>query len=116
VEYADGTRGSALNLVEQVVDFSFAGRLADREAPVTTNFELPGIGKFFDALNWNIEKMLAGKPPYPVERTLMTSTILDFAVHSRKEKGTPKESEYLDIKYQAPEDSGFLRGHIARDP
>ena len=71
VEYADGTKGAALNLIEHVVDFTFAGRLADREAPVTTLFELPGIGRFFDTLVWNIEKFLtAGRPPYPVERTL----------------------------------------------
>ena len=117
VEYADGTRGAALNLIEQVTEFTFAGRLADREAPVTTLFELPGIGRFFDTLVWNIEKFLAtGRPPYPVERTLLTSTILDFAVHSRKEKGAPRESEFLDIRYQAPVDSGYVRGRITRDP
>jgi hypothetical protein len=117
VEYADGTKGAALNLVEQVVDFTFAGRLANREAPVTTLFELPGIGRFFDTLVWNIEKFLAaGTPPYPVERTLLTSTMLDLAVHSRKGNGAPQESEFLDIRYQAPADSGYVRGRITRDP
>jgi hypothetical protein len=117
VEYADGTRGAALNLVEHVVDFTFAGRLAEREAPVTTLFELPGIGRFFDTLVWNIEKFLAaGAPPYPVERTLLTSTMLDLAVHSRKGNGAPQESEFLDIRYQAPADSGYVRGRITRDP
>ncbi|HEV7402704.1 MAG TPA: hypothetical protein VGO11_07265 [Chthoniobacteraceae bacterium] len=117
VEYADGTKGAALNLVEQVVDFTFAGRLANRDTPVSTLFELPGIGRFFDTLVWNIEKFLAaGRPPYPVERTLLTSTLLDLAVHSRKDKGAPQESEFLDLRYQAPADSGYVRGRITRDP
>lgn len=117
VEYADGTKGTALNLIEHVVDFTFAGRLANREAPVTTLFELPGIGRFFDTLVWNIEKFLAtGTPPYPAERTLLTSTVLDLAVHSRKGKGAPQESEFLDIRYHAPADSGYVRGRITRDP
>ena len=117
VEYADGTKGAALNLIEQVVDFTFAGRLANREAPVTTLFELPGIGRFFDTLVWNLEKFLAtGQPPYPVERTLLTSSLLDLAVHSRKGKGAPQEAEFLDIRYQAPVDSGYVRGRITLDP
>ena len=117
VEYSDGTRGAALNLVEQVVDFTFAGRIEGRDAPVSTLFELPGIGRFFDTLVWNLEKFLAaGQPPYPVERTLLTSTMLDFAVHSRKAKGAPQVSEFLDVRYQAPADSGYVRGRITRDP
>ena len=117
VEYVDGTRGAALNLVEQVVDFTFAGRIEGREAPVSTQFELPGIGRFFDTLVWNLEKFLAaGQPPYPVERTLLSSTMLDFAVHSRKAKGAPQVSEFLDVRYQAPADSGYVRGRITRDP
>ncbi len=117
VEYADGTRGAALNLVEQVVDFTFAGKIEGRDTPVSTQFELPGIGRFFDTLVWNLEKFLAaGQPPYPVERTLLTSTMLDFAVHSRKAKGAPQASEFLDVRYHAPADSGYVRGRITRDP
>lgn len=117
VEYADGTRGAALNLVEQVVDFTFAGRIEGRAAPVSTQFELPGIGRFFDTLVWNLEKFLAaGQPPYPVERTLLTSTMLDFAVHSRKAKGAPQQSEFLNVRYQPAADSGYVRGRITRDP
>ena len=117
VDYADGTKGAALNLIEQVTDFSFAGRIAHRESPVSTMFELPGIGRFFDTFVWNIEKFLAaGRPPYPVERTLLTSTMLDLAVHSRKDKGAPQETDVLDIRYQAPADSGYVRGRITRDP
>ncbi len=58
----------------------------------TTNSPSPfgygGAGLAFDTLVWNPEKFLAtGQSPYPVERTLLTSSLLDLAVHSRKEKG-----------------------------
>lgn len=118
VDYADGTTGAALNLIEQVSDFTFAARLEDRDAPVATLFDLPDPpgAKFFDALSWNIEKLFTtGRSPYPVERTLLTSTILDFAVHSRKEGGAPKSSEFLNLRYRAPTDGGYLRGRYTRD-
>lgn len=118
VDYADGTRGVALNLVEQVSEFSFAGRVADRDDPISTWFVLPQppAAKFFDALTWNIERFLrAGRPPYPVERTLLTSTVLDFAMHSLKAGGAPQQSELLDISYRAPADSGYFRGRFTSE-
>lgn len=113
IEYADGTRGTVLNLIEQVSDFSFAGRIAGRRDPVSTCFYLPAPpgAKYFDALVANIEKFFAsGRPPYPVERTLLTSTVLDLALRSAADGGRPVESPALSIRYQGPADSGFFRG------
>ncbi|MGC3968042.1 MAG: hypothetical protein QM775_11935 [Pirellulales bacterium] len=117
VEYADGTRGAALNLIEQVSEFSFAGRVEDRDEPISTHFVLPAPpgANFFDALMWNIEKFLAtGRAPYPVERTLLTSTVLDFGMRSMKQQ-KPLESPLLEVRYRAPVDSGFVRGRMTRD-
>lgn len=113
VDYKDGTRGAVLNLIEQVSDFSFAGFVKDRPDPISTCFYLPAPpgAKFFDPLTYNIEKFFAaGKPPYPVERTLLTSTLLDFAMHSLKAGGKPISDPAIDIRYPAPADSGFFRG------
>jgi hypothetical protein len=113
IEYRDGVKGTVLDLPEQLSDFNFAGRIEGREELVSTCFYLPSPpgAKFFDPLTFNIEKFFAtGKSPYPVERTLLTSTVLDLALHSRKEKGTPRDDRALDIRYQAPTDSGFFRG------
>jgi hypothetical protein len=113
IEYRDGTRGAALNLIEQVSDFAFAGFEKGRADPVSTCFYLPAPpgANYFNALTYNIEQFFAtGKPPYPVQRTLLTSTVLDLAMHSLKAGSTARTDAALDIRYAAPEDSGFFRG------
>lgn len=112
IEYRDGTRGAVVNLPEQLSDMNFAGRIAGRDEVVSTDFYLPAPpgAKFFDPLVANIERFFqTGKPPYPVERTLLTSTVLDLALHSLAE-GRAIDSPALGIRYQAPVESGYFRG------
>lgn len=76
----------------------------------------PPGANFFDGLMGNIEKFFAaGKPPYPVERTLLTSTVLDLGMRSLKQGQQPLESKLLDVRYRAPADSGYSRGRMTRD-
>jgi hypothetical protein len=115
VDYQDGTRGAVLNLIEQTSEFGFAGTIRGQAEPISCCFFLPAPpgARFFDPLTWHIEQFFnTGKPPYPVERTLLTSTVLDLGMHSLKEGGRPKSSPALTIKYAAPETSGFFRGPI----
>ena len=49
--------------------------------------------------------------PYPVERTLLTTGMLDAVMTSRHEKGKRIETPYLDIKY-TPTDWGGAKGPI----
>ncbi len=115
VEYRDGTRGAVLNLIEQVADFSFAATVGKGAQPLAAHFYLPPPpgAKFFDPLTFNIEKFLAaGTPPYPVERTLLTSTVLDWAMRSQHEGGKPLSDASLDIRYAPPASSGFFRGPV----
>jgi hypothetical protein len=113
IEYRDGTRGAVLNLPEQLSDMNFAGAVQGQDEPLSTDFYLPAPpgARFFDPLTANIEKFFAsGKPPYPVERTLLTSTLLDLALHSLHDGGRKIEADSLDVRYQPPADSGFFRG------
>jgi hypothetical protein len=115
IEYTDGTRGAALNLIEQVSEFAFAGHLAGQEEPVSSCFYLPAPpgAQFFNPLTWHIEQFLAtGRPHYPAERTQLTSTLLDFACRAAHEKRETISHPAMQIKYQPPLTSGFFRGPI----
>ena len=50
-----------------------------------------------------------GRPPIPVERTLLTSGILDALLHSHAEMGQLKQTPELAMTYQ-PADWPFARG------
>ncbi len=113
VEYLDGTRGCILNLIEQTSEFAFAANIEGRTEPLSSCFYLPAPpgARFFDPLTFNIEKFFAsGKPPYPVERTLLTSTMTDLATLSQHQGGQVISAPALAVKYSAPQDSGFFRG------
>ncbi len=115
IEYRDGTRGTVLLLNGHVQDFTFAGRVADEARKPGCLFYLPPPpgARYFDALVANIEKLLeTGKSPYPVERTLLTTCVLDAALDSHQRRGMRVETPDLDVTYTAPADSGFLRGSL----
>src|SRR5262245_31609150 len=113
VEYKDGARGAVLQLAEHVADFTFAARIKDQRTPISTLFELPAPpgARYFSALTWNIEKLFAtGKSPVPIERTLLTTTVLDFWMRSLAAGGRRLEDPALGVTYAPPVDSGCFKG------
>jgi len=111
VDYLDGTRGAAINLIEQVSEFAFAGTVQGSTEPIAAHFYLPPPpgARFFDPLCFQIEQFFqTGKPLYPVERTLLTSTVLDLALRGHT-RGMPVEDPALQIRYAPPASSGFFR-------
>jgi hypothetical protein len=113
LEYRDGFQAAVLILNGHVDDTTFAARLKGQKKHVSTLFYLPPPpgAAFLEALAWHIEKFLAsGKPPYPIERTLLTGGVLDVALESRMQKSKRIETPDLAIRYEPPGDSGFLRG------
>src|SRR5262249_62189108 len=75
-QYADGTRASMLLFNGLVRDFTFAARLKGRDEPLSALFYLPPQPnvQYSAILMSKAEEMfLTGKPPYPVERTLLTT-------------------------------------------
>jgi hypothetical protein len=116
VEYVDGLRATVLILNGHVDDTTIAARLDDAgggETTVSTLMYLPAPpgASFFNPLVLRIEDFFqTRKPPYPVERTLLTGGILDVALESRFHDHRRLETPDLAaIDYAAPADSGFIR-------
>lgn len=119
VEYKDGVRGTILLLNGHINDFCFAAKLKNDPKPASCLFHLPPPpgARYFDCLVANIEKLFeTGKSPYPMERTLLTSGILDAAMESHYRRGSRVDTPELAVVYAAPADSGFIRGGVAMSP
>lgn len=114
LEYRDGFRATVLMLTGHTADFTFAAKLANGKVASTLHYlPNPPGAKYFDALSFNIERMLAaGKAVIPIERTLLISGALESLMHSRFEKSQRKPTPHLGVKYTAPADSGYFRGAV----
>ena len=112
VDYNDGLKGAAFLLTGLVEDFTVAVDVEGRRDPVSTLMNLqPGRPyHHFGCLVKNIEIMFqTGRAPYPVERTMLTSGILDFALESRIRGYRKLETPGLaQVKYQTPERIALL--------
>lgn len=117
VEYADGLCATALILNGHVDDTTFAARIGERVVSTLVYLPAPPGARFFDPLVLRIEDFFrTGKPPYPVERTLLTGGILDAALESRVQDHRRVETPDLaEIDYSPPVDSGFIRTSIASE-
>ena len=117
IEYADGLKATFLMLTRLVIDFTVALRIKGESKPLSTQMYLAGLApgqtlpNFFNPLVHHIETMfLTGKPPYPVDRTLLTTGILATAVDSLKQGQVRIETPDLRrIHYEAPRESLFVR-------
>ena len=113
IEYRDGLKAAMLILNGHHDETTFAARVAGRADRPSTLFYLPPPpgASFLGALAVKIEDFLtAGKAPYPVERTLLTGGILDWALESRVRDHARLETPDLSVSYDPPRDSGVLRG------
>lgn len=111
IDYNDGLKAAAFLMTGMVEDFTVAVDVEGQSTQVSTlmNLQNSRPHHHFGCLVKNIEKMFeTGKPPYPVERTLMSGGILDFALESRfqgyKKLDTPQLAQ---VRYQTPDASHF---------
>ena len=102
VEYRDGLRATVAMADGATADFAFAATLKGEEQPRVTwfRFEEDKPFRHFALLLKAIEHMLhSGQPPYPVERTLLTTGILDAAMHSIAAGQARIETPQLSVQY-----------------
>jgi hypothetical protein len=95
-----------------VNDFTFAAKLKAKDDPLSTLFYLPPNPSvvYSAALMSHAETMfLTGKAVYPVERTLLTSGLVQAGMTSLAKGGETLPTPQLAVKYKAPEESLFWR-------
>lgn len=104
LQYVDGFSAVVLMANGATGQFSFAGQLAGERKPRACWFWLEDKKPYghFEHLLRAIEKMFkTGVPAYPVERTLLTTGVLDALMHSLAEGGVGRETPHLEkIAYQ----------------
>ena len=109
IERNDGLRTTLLMLNGALGDYCFAAQLANGGI-VSTQFFLPPTPNvtYSACLVAQIEEMIVtGRAPYPVERTQITSAMLDRCLDSKVEDHRRIETPELNIRYRAPKESRF---------
>lgn len=121
VEYRSGLHATILRYEKGVRSFGFAGSLGKRggglEDVVACGFILeprPPHGHFGLLLRQIENMILNGAAPYPVERTLLTTGVLDAAMRSRAFGGVVVPTPELAIAYEAAD--GIPDTAIALEP
>ncbi|MBX3000778.1 MAG: hypothetical protein KF893_19815 [Caldilineaceae bacterium] len=104
LEYADGARGAVLMLDDYIADFAYAARIGDEITATEVYLQDNNPYCHFSYLSLNIEEMfVTGVPSYPVERTLLTTGVLEAALDSRFQGHIRLETPHLNIAYQPRE-------------
>ena len=102
-QYTDGFQGAVFMLPGYARGTSIALKLKDVVHPVATRFDERTEPRYphFAFLLKAIERMVhTGRPTYPVERTLLTSGILDRALTSLAQNQQQLITPELQIAYQ----------------
>ena len=103
VRYADGLKASVLHLNGYVSEFAYAARRRDGTVDACECHTQEG-GPFahFGYLTRNIEQFFrTGVPPYPCERTLLITGVIDAVMNSRSEGCRVVDTPWLDIRYES---------------
>ncbi len=111
-EYADGVKATMLLMNGLVGDFTFAATLKGQDEPLSTLFYLPPVPNVTysaELMSKAEETFLTGKSPYPIERTLLTTGLVEAGVRSLGTGQQKIDTPHLAIRYTAPRESTFAR-------
>jgi hypothetical protein len=112
VDYTDGTHATLLMLNGVVEDYTFAARLRGSNRLESTQFLLPPTPNvaYSACLMNKVEEMLeTNRAPYPVERTLLVSGLLESCLESKMQGGRPIETPHLNVHYVSPPKSQYCQ-------
>ena len=105
IEYKDGLKATMLLMNGLVGDFTFAAKLKGESEPLSTLFYLPpnpNVVYSAALMSKAEETFLTGKTPYPIERTLLTTGLVEASVRSLGTGQKRVETPHLTIRYEAP--------------
>jgi hypothetical protein len=112
IEYADGTKATTLLMNGLVTDFTFAAKLKGQAEPLSVLFYLPPNPNvvYSAALMAQAEELFrTGRPPYPIERTLLTTGLVAAGCRSLAQEQRRLETPHLAVRYESPRESRFWR-------
>lgn len=111
IEHNDGLKTTLLMLSGAVQDFNFAARLRGAGVKSCQFFLSPVPNVTYSAcLVSKIEELFqTGRAPYPVERTLIVSGMLESCLGSKVQGSKRLETPHLSVRYQAPKQSQHAR-------
>jgi hypothetical protein len=104
VEYRDGLRASVLTLNGAVADWTAAWKYAGEDRVESARFQVQEERPYshFTYLVKGFEKMMeTGKATWPVERTLLTSGILNALLRSQVNGDERLDTPWLDVRYSS---------------
>ena len=112
IEYRDGLKATMLMLDGVVKDFNFAARLKGSPVIWSTQFLLtpdPNVTYSACLMHKAGQMFETGVAPYPVERTLLTSGMLESCLTSKLQDHAHLETPHLSVTYKPPRESQFAR-------
>ena len=111
IEYRDGLRATLLMLNGALQDFNFAARVRGA-GNMSTQFLLTPVPNvtYSACLVSKIEEMFMTRhAPYPIQRTLLTSGILEACLTSRIQNHNRLTTPQLSVAYRPPNESQYRR-------
>ena len=108
IERNDGLQTTLLMLNGAIGDYCFAARLKGVADPVSTQFFLPptpNVTYSACLVAKIVEMIMTGVAPYPAERTLIVSGMLESCLTSRIQNHQRLETPHLQVEYRAPAES-----------
>ena len=93
-------------------DFTFAARLKGKREIQSTQFFLspePNVTYSACLVNKIEQMIMTGVAPYPVERTLIVSGMLEACLTSRIKDHARLETPHIGVTYRPPKESQYCR-------
>ena len=111
IEHNDGLETTLLMLNGALQDFNFAARIRGAGVQSCQFLLTPTPNVTYSAcLVSKIEEMFeSGKAPYPAERTLIVSGVLESCLTSKVQGHTKLDTPHLNVRYRAPKESNHAR-------